>query len=198
MKHVFDITSFGAVGDGQTDCTAAVQEALVKRAEHAIYGYTENSGEEKAAEIGWLKRRHGTDVKPEWILYSPGVVDSIFFCVRALTDEGDKVLIQTPVYGPFYRAITLFNRTMVKNPLIETEEGWRMDFEDMERKFSEGVKLMILCSPNNPSGRVWRREELEKVLALANRYGVIIVSDEIHADFTFDDHRQTRILSLEG
>ena len=145
------------VADMDFRTVPAVQEALMKRAEHAIYGYTENSEEEKEAEIGWLKRRHGVDVKPEWIQYSPGVVDSIFFCVRALTNEGDKVLIQTPVYGPFYRAITLFNRTMVKNPLIETEEGWRMDFEDMERKFSEGVKLMILCSPHNPIGRVWRR-----------------------------------------
>ena len=186
------------VADMDFRTVPAVQEALVKRAEHAIYGYTENSAEEKAAEVGWLKRRHGTEVKPEWILYSPGVVDSIFFCVRALTDEGDKVLIQTPVYGPFYRAISLFNRTMVRNPLIETDEGWRMNFEDLEKKFADGVKLMILCSPHNPIGRVWRREELERVLALANRYGVIVVSDEIHADFTFEDHRQTRILSLEG
>lgn len=186
------------VADMDFRTVPAVQEALIKRAEHAIYGYTENSGEEKAAEVNWLKRRHGLDVDPDWIMYSPGVVDSIFFCVRALTNEGDRVLIQTPVYGPFYRAITIFNRTMVKNPLIETESGWEMDFDDLERKFATGVKLMILCSPHNPIGRVWRREELERVLALANRYGVIVVCDEIHADFTFDGHRQTRILSLEG
>lgn len=185
------------VADMDFRTVPAVQEALAKRVEHAIYGYTENSAEEKAAEVGWLKRRHNTVVEPEWIMYSPGVVDSIFFCVRALTNEGDKVLIQTPVYGPFYRAIEIFGRTMVKNPLIEDECGWRMDFEDLEKKFAQGVKLMILCSPHNPLGRVWKKEELEKVLSLAKRYGVIVVCDEIHADFVFDDNVQTRILSLE-
>lgn len=186
------------VADMDFRTVPAVQEALIERAQHAIYGYTENTKAEKDAEVGWLKRRHGLDVEPEWILYSPGVIDSLFFCVRSLTQEGDKILIETPVYGPFYRAIEIFNRTMVKSPLLETEEGWRMDFDDVEKKFADGVKMMILCSPHNPLGRVWTHAELERLLALANRYGVIIVADEIHADFTFDGHRQTRILSLEG
>ncbi len=172
-----------------------VKDALAKRVEHAIYGYTDNSEEEKQAEIGWLKRRHNIDVEPEWILYSPGVVDSIFFCVRALTNEDDSVLVQTPVYGPFYNAVRIFDRKLVMNPLIETESGWQMDFSDLEDKFSQGVKMMILCSPHNPIGRVWTQEELEKVIELANRYHVIIVSDEIHADFVFDGHHQTRIHS---
>ena len=186
------------VADMDFRTAPAVQQALAERVEHAIYGYTENADAEKAAEVGWLKRRHGVEVDPEWILYSPGVIDSLFFSVRALTQEGDKILIETPVYGPFYRAIELFHRTMVKSPLLETEEGWRMNFEDIEQKFADGVKMMILCSPHNPLGRVWTRDELERLLALANRYGVIIVADEIHADFTFDGHRQIRILSLEG
>ena len=184
------------VADMDFRTVPAVQEALAKRVEHAIYGYTENAKAEKEAEVGWLKRRHGVDVDPEWILYSPGVVDSIFFCVRALTQEGDPVLIETPVYGPFYRAIELFNRKMVKSPLLETEDGWRMDFDDLEKKFAQGVKMMILCSPHNPIGRVWTRDELERLLELTRRYGVILVSDEIHADFVFAGHRQTRILSL--
>lgn len=184
------------VADMDFRTVPAVQEALTARAAHAIYGYTDNSEEDKAAEVGWLKRRHGVDVEPDWILYSPGVVDSIFFSVRALTEPQDKVLIQTPVYGPFYRAVQIFDRTLVENPLVETEDGWKMDFEDLEKKFADGVKLMILCSPHNPLGRVWTKDELSKVLELANRYGVIMVVDEIHAEFTFDDHRQTRILSL--
>ncbi|MBE5774206.1 MAG: putative C-S lyase [Clostridiales bacterium] len=176
-----------------------VRDAMVKRAEHAIYGYTDTKDEDRQAEVDWLKRRHGLDVDPEWILYSPGVVDSIFFCVRSLTAPEDRIMIQTPVYGPFYRAVETFGRTMVKNRLLRDEElGWKMDYEDMERSFREGVKMLILCSPHNPIGRVWKREELEKVVELANRYGVIILADEIHAEFVFDDNRQTRILSLPG
>ena len=176
----------------------AIREALIARAEHAIYGYTDNTVEEKAAVVGWLKRRHGLDVDPDWILYSPGVIDSMFFCVRALTQESDSILIQPPVYGPFYQAVNLFGRTLVKNPLRRTENGWEMDYEDMEAKFARGVKMMILCSPHNPIGRVWRHEELQRVVDLANRYNVVVVADEIHADFVVGDHPQVRILSLEN
>lgn len=186
------------VADMDFRTVPAVQEALVERAKHAIYGYTSNSEAEKAAECGWLKRRHGVDVEPEWIMYSPGVIDSLFFCVRALTNEGDSILIQPPVYGPFYTAVEIFGRKMVKNFLIETEDGWEMDFEDMEAKFAQGVKMMILCSPHNPVGRVWKREELERVVELTGRYGVTLVADEIHGDFALDNNKQIRILSLEN
>lgn len=174
-----------------------VVEALTERAKHAIYGYTENGEDERQAEADWLLRRHGLTIKTDWILYSPGVVDSLFFCVDALTGPDDAVLIQPPVYGPFYRAANLFGRKLVTNPLILDDDGWRMDFDDLEAHFSEGVRMMILCSPHNPVGRVWRRDELQKVVDLARRYGVILVSDEIHADFVFEG-RQTRILALDG
>ena len=175
-----------------------VKEAILRRAEHAIYGYTDNSAEERDAEAGWLWRRHGLKVEIDWILYSPGVVDSIFFCVSSLTGPEDAVLIQTPVYGPFFRAAELYDRKLVTSPLIRGESGWQMDFDDLEKKFARGVRMMILCSPHNPVGRVWTREELQRLVGLAARYNVIIVSDEIHADFTFDGHRQTRILALDG
>lgn len=176
-----------------------VKDALVARAEHAIYGYTDNHEAECQAEVEWLKRRHGLEVSPDWILYSPSVVDSIFFCVRCLTQGDDKIMIQTPVYGPFHRVIETFGRTMVKNQLIRDDElGWKMDFEAMEHQFAEGVKMLILCSPHNPVGRVWLREELERVIELANRYNVIVVADEIHAEFVFDGAKQVRILSLPG
>ena len=127
------------VADMDFPTVPAVVDALVARAKHPIYGYTENGAEEKRAEVGWLRRRYGLEVDPEWILYSPGVVDSIFFCVRALTQPGDRVLIQPPVYGPFYRAVELFERTLVENPLRHTDAGWEMDFEDLERKLAAGV-----------------------------------------------------------
>lgn len=175
-----------------------VRDALVRRAEHAIYGYTDNGEEDRQAEAEWLLRRHGLKVENDWILYSPGVVDSLFFCVSALTKPEDAVLIQPPVYGPFYQAAKLYDRPLVKSPLIHDDEGWRMDFDDLEAKFAQGVKLMILCSPHNPVGRVWRRDELQRLVDLARRHGVIVVSDEIHAEFVFDGLKQTRILALEG
>lgn len=175
-----------------------VREALVKRAEHAIYGYTDDSEAEHKAEMGWLERRHGLKVESDWILYSPGVVDSLFFCVDALTKPEEAILIQPPVYGPFYQAVKLYGRRLVESPLIYGPSGWRMDYDDLEQKFSSGVRMMILCSPHNPVGRVWTREELQKLVDLALRYGVLIISDEIHADFTFDGHRQTRILAMDG
>ena len=186
------------VADMDFRTVPAVAEAIAARAGHAIYGYTENSAAEKQAEIGWIKRRYNLDIEPEWILYSPGVVDSLFFCVRSMTEKGDKVLIQPPVYGPFYRAVKLFERTLVENHLIHTEKGWEMDFELLEKQFADGVRMMILCNPHNPIGRIWKREELEKLVELANRYDVIIVSDEIHADFNLGSTPHTRILSLEG
>ena len=185
------------VADMDFPTVPAVRDALVNRAMHPIYGYTDNLAAEKQAEIGWLKRRYQMDVQPDWILYSPGVIDSLFFCVRALTKPNDRILIQPPVYGPFFRAAELFGRELVRNPLIETERGFEMDFENLEAGFKSGVKLMILCNPHNPTGRVWSREDLERVVELANRYGVIVVCDEIHADFNMGERRQTRILALE-
>ncbi|MBR6766892.1 MAG: PatB family C-S lyase [Clostridia bacterium] len=176
-----------------------VRDAMVARAEHAIYGYTDLIEEDKIAQVGWLQRRHGLTVKPEWIFFSAGVVDSIFFCVRSLTSGDDKIMVQTPVYPPFYNAINSFGRTLVRSKLLRDEElDWKMDFEDMERQFADGVKMFVLCSPHNPVGRVWKREELEKVIELANRYGVIVVADEIHAEFVLGETKQTRILSVKG
>ena len=176
-----------------------VKDALVNRAAHAIYGYTDDGEHAREAEAAWLERRHGLRVETDWILYSPGVVDSLFFSVAALTDPGDAIVIQPPVYGPFYNAVRLHGRTLVESPLLrDADGGWQMDFDDLDKKFAAGAKLMILCSPHNPVGRVWTRDELQRLVDLANRYGVILVSDEIHADFALDGRKQVRILSLEN
>jgi len=176
-----------------------VCRALTERAQSGIYGYTDTDRDDRRAAQGWLKRRHGLDVPAEWIEYSPGVVDSIFFCVRALTRPGDGIMFQTPAYMPFYHVVELFGCKLVANPLMETEEGWRIDFDDMEEKLSKGlVKLMIFCNPHNPVGRVWTRDELTRTVELCDRYGVRLISDEIHADFAFDGRKTTRILSVPG
>lgn len=186
------------VADMDFRTVPAIRDAIIARAEHAIYGYTDNSEEEKRAECGWLKRRYDLDAEPEWILYSPGVVDSIYFCVRSLTGANDRILIQPPVYGPFYNAVEAFGRETVESPLIHGEAGWEMDFDLLEKQFADGVRLMILCNPHNPVGRVWTRDELQRLVDLANRYCVIIVCDEIHSDFNFGEIRHTRILSLDN
>ena len=200
LRHYFGRDDLIAmwVADMDFPTVPQVRDAIIARAEHAVYGYTDDGENDRRAEADWLLRRHGLAVDPDWILYSPGVVDSIFFCVSAFTGPDDAILIQPPVYGPFYRAAELYGRRLALNPLLNTPDGWRINFDDLERKFRDGARMMILCSPHNPVGRVWTREELEKVVQLANAYGVMIVSDEIHADFAFDGHRQVRLLALEG
>ena len=174
-----------------------VREALVERAGHAIYGYTDTSDGDKAAEIGWLKRRYGFECDPEWILYSPGVVDSLYFCVRALTEPNDKIVISTPVYGPFFSAVKDNGRTLCESPMRYENGRCALDLDNIESFFRGGAKMYILCNPHNPVGRVWAREELQQLVDLANRYGVIVISDEIHSDFTLDGREHTRILSLK-
>lgn len=186
------------VADMDFPTAPEVTEALVDRAKHPIYGYTDTRDEERRAEAGWLARRHDLIVDPEWILFSPGVVDSLYFCVRALTEPGDGVVVQPPVYGPFYDAAGKLERPVVRNRLILDEGGWRMDFGDLEAKFAAGAKLMLLCNPHNPVGRVWTADELARVVGLARRYGVTLISDEIHAEFALDGRRTARILSIEG
>ena len=186
------------VADMDFPTVPQVTEALVERAKHPIYGYTDTVDIDRAAEAAWLKRRHGLIVDTDWIRYSPGVVDSLFFCVRALTGPDDAIVVQPPVYGPFYDSTRRFGRRVLKNPLRLTDEGWRMDFADLEEQFAAGAKLMLLCNPHNPVGRVWDRQELEELVALAKRYGVVLVSDEIHAEFALDGRHTTRILSIEG
>lgn len=184
------------VADMDLPCAREIVEALTHRAAHPIYGYTEENPRDRLAEAEWLKRRFSVDVEPEWILFSPSVVDSMLFFLTALTQPGDKVVIQPPVYGPFRSTIERTGREVAVNPLRETDEGWRMDFESLEKNFRAGAKAMFLCSPHNPVGRVWTRDELVQVFSLADRYGVRVVSDEIHASFVFDGRRHVSALSL--
>ena len=186
------------VADMDFPTVPEVTQALMERVKHPVYGYTDNGEADRAAEADWLLRRHALAVDADWILYSPGVVDSIFFCVAAFTEPGDAILVQPPVYGPFYQAVKLHGRKLVKNPLVNGPDGWQMDFEGLEACFKTGVKMMLLCSPHNPVGRVWTEAELKRLVDLANAYSVLIISDEIHADFALDGRRQTRLIGLEG
>ena len=176
------------------DC---VLEALAGRVRHGVFGYTETGEAYTAAVTAWFRDRHGWDARPEWLVKTPGVVFGAAAAVRALTKEGDGVLIQQPVYYPFQEIVKENGRRLVVNELVLRDGRYTIDFNDFERRFSDGgVKLFILCSPHNPVGRVWTAEELTRMGDLCFRYGVVVVPDEIHADFVFPGHRHTVFSSL--
>lgn len=177
------------------DC---VQEALICRASHGAYGYTDDNSAMREAVASWMQARHGYAMRPEWGLYSSGVVDSILFALKTVTQPGDKVIVQPPVYGPFYRMTMTAGCEPVLNPLVETENGWRMNLEALERQLKEGAKAFILCSPHNPVGRVWTKGELQALISLLNEYGTALISDEIHADFALPGHTHTCCQTLPG
>lgn len=175
----------------------AVTRALVERAQHPIYGYTLPPDSVYEALIAWMRKRHGWQVKREWILLVPGVVPSLNAVVMALTAPGEGVIVQPPVYFPFFSAATKTGRTLIQNPLKLEGDRYRIDFEHLE-SCAEKAHLLLLCSPHNPVGRVWTKEELEQVLTIARRHGLTVLSDEIHADLVYPEFRHHTFGSLAG
>ena len=203
LKWDYTVERFGRadvlpmwVADMDFKSPAPVIEAIKRRAEHGVYGYTGASESLSDAIAGWMKRRHGWVTDTGWIVHSPGVVTSVIVSVLAFTDEGDKVLIQTPVYYPFFSSIKDNKRQLVTNPLKDNNGYYEIDFEDLENKLSDGVKMMIFCSPHNPIGRVWKSDELYRVSELCTKYNVLLVSDEIHSDLVFKGYKHIPIASL--
>ncbi len=184
------------VADMDFEAPQPVVDAVVKRAKHGVYGYTEKPSSFYFSAVEWLKKRHGWDINSRWITACPGVVPTLNFSVLALTEPGDKVLLQSPVYPPFFAAIRNNGRELVDSPLKLQDGKYVMDFEDLKSKLEGGVKLMLLCSPHNPTGRVWSREELETLGTLCAAYDVTIVSDEIHADLIYRNYSHTPMASI--
>ncbi|AVQ99715.1 cystathionine beta-lyase [Oceanobacillus iheyensis] len=173
-----------------------VNQAIIDRAKHGIYGYTIVDQAVKGSIESWLKERHNWQIDQGWLSFSPGVVTSLHMAIQAFTEVGDKVLIQTPVYTPFYKVVESHDRQVVKNPLLYKENTYQIDFVDFEEKLQEGVKAFILCSPHNPVGRVWSKEELTKLAELCVKHDVLIISDEIHGDLVFPGNKHIPIASL--
>jgi len=184
------------VADMDFQAPREVNEALIKRAEHGIYGYTVVDNAVKDSIVNWVKTRHDWEINREWLSFSKGVVTSLHMAIRAFTEPQDKILIQTPVYTPFYNVIQAHDREIVKNPLIEENNYYTINFNDFEEKLKSGVKAFILCSPHNPVGRVWKKAELEEMARLCLKYNVLIISDEIHADLVFSGKKHIPIASL--
>jgi cystathionine beta-lyase len=175
-----------------------IKDALKYVAERGQFAYEFNSEGIFAAISGWFSRRHDLTLKPENFVPFPGVLTAISLLIRELSDEGDGVLIQVPAYHQFGKIITSAGREVVKSSLINDGGHYRMDFDDMEVKLApKTVKLMLLCNPHNPVGRVWTAEELARVVDIAERHNVTIISDEIHADIVYGDNRFTSLSSLD-
>lgn len=174
-----------------------IRDAVVKRAGGDVYGYTFREDEYYDAVARWITRRHGWKVEHEWISYTPGVVSAINMAVLSMTKEGDRVIIQPPVYPPFFHAVKGHNRTLVENPLIETEDGFVMDYELLEEQ-AKTAKMLILSNPHNPVGRCWSREELERLGDICMRNNVLVFSDEIHCDLVLPGFRHTPFASVRA
>lgn len=175
------------VADMDFKVSSYITDALEQMVSHGIFGYSEAGDRYFEALSGWMERHHGWEIKKDWLVKTPGVVFALAAAVRAFTKEGESVLIQRPVYYPFSGVVLNNNRRLVNSALVQAEDGsYQIDFEDFEKKIiEEKVKLFILCSPHNPIGRVWTREELLKLGDICLRHKVLIVSDEIHADFVW-------------
>ena len=175
-----------------------VIEALIEKSRHGIFGYSESSEAYYKALENWLFTRFDWQIRPEWLVKAPGVVFAICAAIRSLTREGDAVLIQQPVYYPFSESVVTNGRRLVVNELVYADGRYTIDFADFEAKLTENsVKLFILCSPHNPVGRVWTRDELLRLGDICLKHGVLVVSDEIHADFVFPGHRHLVFASLK-
>ena len=175
------------VADMDFKTSSYVEEALIERVKHGVFGYSEVGDKYFGTVAKWMKTHHNWEVKPQWLIKTPGVVFALAMAVNAYTDEGDAVLIQQPVYYPFSEVIEDNSRVIISNDLYLGEDNrYHIDFEDFEKKIVDNrIKLFLLCNPHNPSGRVFTREELTGMGDICLKHGVIVVSDEIHNDFVF-------------
>ena len=169
------------VADMDFRAAPAIIEAVRRRVDHGIFGYTRVPQSYYDAVTGWFSRRHGWNIDNNWIIYTSGVVPALSAIIKALTVPGDKVLIQTPVYNCFFSSIRNNGCEIMESPLVYADNTYSIDFEDLECKASDPkVKAMILCNPHNPAGRVWSRDELIRIGEICIRHDVVVIADEIH------------------
>lgn len=180
------------VADMDFEVPTCVKDALQRYVDFGVFGYYKPSEGYADAFIKWEASHHGYEVEKEWMRFAPGVVPAVNWIIHILTEEGDPILINPPVYYPFKDALVNNKRRVVESPLVRTDAGYTFDFDDFEKKITEeGVKLFILCSPHNPVGRVWKPEELQRVLDICKKHGVYVISDEIHQDLVMSGHHHT-------
>ena len=174
----------------------AVSDAIRKRVEHPIYGYTETDENYYDDMIAWYKKRQNYSIEKDWIIYGPGVIPAICFLIGAFSEEGDKVIIQEPVYHPFKKSILSNNRVPLINNLVYDGDQYHMDLDTLEKEIDEKTKIMILCSPHNPIGRIWTEEELKAVGELCIRHNILLIADEIHGDIVLPGYKHIPFASI--
>lgn len=185
------------IADMEFKSPKPIIEAINKAVEHGIYGYTSRTDSYSQAIIDWMGKRHNWKIKKDWLAFSPGVVPALSLIIRAFCQPGDKVVVQPPVYYPFFRVIENNGCHIANNPLKLSNKKYFMDYEDLEKKIDDPrVKLLILCSPHNPVGRVWQKEELIILGEICLKQNIIVVSDEIHADILFKGYKHTPFASI--
>src|SRR5450631_1255181 len=184
------------VADMDFAVPAAVSKALMARAAHPLYGYTVYPESLYEALISWLYKRHAWPVKREWIVMCPGVVPTLHAAILALSQPDDAVIVQPPVYAPFLAAPEIVGRRLMPNPLMFEDGRYRFDLDHFEQCAAAGARLLLLCSPHNPVGRVWQADELQALLDICQRYEITVVADEIHADLIYPGSHHTPLAKL--
>ena len=186
------------VADMDFKTSSIVLEKIKERVEHGIFGYTETGDNYFDALYSWLDKNHNFKIEKRWVVKTPGVVFAIASAIKAFTNEGDAVLIEQPVYYPFSGVIRDNKRRVVSNDLVLTDNKYHIDFDDFEKKIVENkIKLFVLCNPHNPVGRVWTKDELIKLIDICIKHDVIIFSDEIHADFTYEGYTHIPLINAD-
>ncbi len=185
------------VADMDFETPDFIREAVIKRAKHPVYGYTVRKEGFDESIIAWMKKRHEWEVKKEWISFSPGIVPALNISVLAFTDPGDTIMIQPPVYFPFFRAVKDHGRILSENVLVNRNNSYHIDFEDFEEK-AKSAKVFILCHPHNPVGRLWDYDELTRIVEICKKHEVIIFSDEIHSDLILRNNKHIPVLKIPG
>ncbi|MEY8414862.1 MalY/PatB family protein [Tissierella praeacuta] len=173
-----------------------ILDAMKKTIDHGIIGYDDKPDSFYESIINWVKDRYNWEIKKEWLVFTPGVVPGLGISIKSFSKEGDKVIIQPPVYPPFYRVIENNNRRVVENSLIYKDNKYIMNIDDLEKSIDKDVKIAMICSPHNPVGRVWKKEELEVFGNLCLKNNIIMISDEIHCDLTFSDYKHIPLASI--
>ncbi len=185
------------VADMDFPTAPAIIDALKKRVEHGVFGYTLVPDSYYDAIINWFRNRHGWEIQKDWIIYTSGVVPAISCALKAMTLPGEKVLVQTPVYNCFFSSIKNNGCEIIENPLVRDGNSYAIDFDDFERKCEdEKTMVFLLCNPHNPSGRVWKKEELERMNKICMRNGVKVISDEIHCELVMPGYTFTPFASI--
>ncbi|MGD9978556.1 MAG: MalY/PatB family protein [Bacteroidales bacterium] len=174
-----------------------IVEAIKDRCNHPFLGYTFRDGSYNNAIVEWYAKRHSWVIQPTWIEFCPGVVSGLNHAIRAFTNPGDKIIIQPPVYHPFFSTVQNNHGALLLNPLVEQSGHYAINFENLEKLMSQGARMLILSSPHNPVGKVWSKEELVRVGELCSKYNVLLIADEIHSDLVYKPNKHVPLASID-